>query len=947
MWQARPFPAQPPCRAQSTPRTGLQTGGGTIFEKEVTAGFIESGDTTFNKPVVTDLNSGIYGGVAFQADLFGSAATAATRFLAGSSLTSAGALQIQYGAVSFSGGATGTVNHPDVPVFLGLPGTTAVFLTGGITDAINPQNSALAGSLGLSDSGTQFTVNGDLIVGVGGAFSDPTQGRTPTPATVSISSGAKLITNGKTFFGMSFPNDPDQPNGQGTLTVDGTGSKWVAQGDILVGAASPQPRGPNVPPGPPVAATGEITVSNGGSLDATGQKIVLGEAMGSEGTLNVRNANSTAMSQDITVGSLGTGTLVVEGTAMLHNAGNAIVGEESGSSGTATISGMGTKWQVDGELVVGLAGDANNKAVGHVTVSNGAELSVAEFITLGQETGSQGTLTLDGVGSKYDGGATLEIGRHGDGTFEVKNGASATLSSLTLGVLSDGSGTILVDGKGPNGGPASTVTIEGSLTIGGASAGTLSVTNGGQMITDQGAAIVGRDQNVTGKVTLSGLGSQWTITAAGSAIGSPVPGTLTVGQSGTGTFAISDQAKFIAGSVVLGQNATGNGTISLTGSGGTNDSAMTAASLTVGDAGTGTLNVSSGGKLKSVGPAIVGNQDGSMGTVTLDGAGTSWTLPTGDLTIGKSGTGELDATNSASITTNADVTLGDQATHRGTVVLDSKATWQANGSQFIVGNDGTGNLTVKNGASLMATRLVLGEGAGFGQVNVFGDGATLKTTDQLSVGTSGGGRGLLSVSAGGQVTSVVSGMVVRGGSSSVFVNGTGTDSTPSTLTVSSLAIEAAMPQIDVASNGVFKVNGGDINMTSGVSSNAIFTVESGGQFLAPASAFNVGPASGSIALKVISGGTLNTGTATVNGSNTAITIGQAGDTVSSSWNLKAGNGQTGDLTVDTKATVDILDNGHIDAAGTFRVGGNANVVVNGMAASLTGDSGMIIQGGVT
>ena len=240
------------------------------------------------------------------------------------------------------------------------------------------------------------------------------------------------------------------------------------------------------------------------------------------------------------------------------------------------------------------------KGVGQVTVKDGAELRVnGDFLTIGQEAGSQGRLTLDGVGSVYNhaGGTTLEIGSHGDGTFEVRNGASALLRSTILGVESDGSGTILVDGKDPSGGPASMVTTNGSLTIGGKGAGTLRVTNGGQMTTEQGAAIVGRDANVTGKVTLAGQDSQWMINAPSS--GDPVAGNLTVGQNGTGIMAISDHANFTAGSVVLGQNAGSTGTINVTGSGGTNDSSVTVATLIVGDSGTGTLNVSNGGKLTS------------------------------------------------------------------------------------------------------------------------------------------------------------------------------------------------------------------------------------------------------------------------------------------------------------------------------------------------------------
>lgn len=62
--------------------------------------------------------------------------------------------------------------------------------------------------------------------------------------------------------------------------------------------------------------------------------------------------------------------------------------------------------------------------------------------------------------------------------------------------------------------------------------------------------------------------------------------------------------------------------------------------LTVGGAGTGDLKISEGGEVSNV-DGIVGNDAGSVGTVTITDSGSAW-INADDLTVGFSGTGILD-----------------------------------------------------------------------------------------------------------------------------------------------------------------------------------------------------------------------------------------------------------------------------------------------------------------
>lgn len=752
-----------------TAGSNLFGGGDTIFEKSVTAtaGAISSGGATFHGAVTA---SGAVGsGVQFNVE------NGSNNFVQGSSLTVAHALGIGTIAnglnfpatLNFSGGATGIVHQAgELLTGFNLPSTTAAFMEDGST-------------FNLSGSGTQFTVDGDFLVGL--RFSLPPN--VGADAAMNVTAGAKLITNGKTIVGPWFANTQETVSGAGVVTIDGASSQWQAKGDIIVGG----PRRMDSDPG----STGVVNVTNGGSLDATGQKIVLGEDAGSMGDLNISKQGSTGLSQEITVGSLGTGNLVVTEGGSLHNTGAAVVGEMAGAFGRALITGAGSKWQVDGNLTIGVIGDMDNTATGEVTVSEGAELvAKGSFLTLGGGLNSKGTLTLNGVGSKLTGTAMLEIGRFGDGTLDVLTGASIVLPSTILGAQSSGSGTITVDGKGVSNGPASKVTTNGDLTVGGASMGTMNITGGGQVLTDAGVAIIGRDPDVTGKVMLAGQDSQWTINPPG--ISSAFA--LTIAQRGNGTFAISDHANFRGSSVMLGQNTGSTAALTITGSNGTNDSQMTVdGALVVGGAGTGTVTVSSGGKLITpTSDATLGRDTGSNGTVTIKDFSSQWDMGMSNLMIGLNGTGQLNVTGGGRVTANSLTVGGKSAGGDGNGALEINANGAAgtfvkvtnltissgpgvtvkgiaaqNGSpQLTVANNlqvgvdsstgapSAGALTIGPGGNVSAGSLTVASSVGTSSVTIGGDqsnDSTLSIEDNLTIGGGTGGQAVVDVNAGGML----------------------------------------------------------------------------------------------------------------------------------------------------------------------------------------------------
>ncbi|HEY5075308.1 MAG TPA: putative Ig domain-containing protein [Pyrinomonadaceae bacterium] len=781
--------------------TDSHGGGDTIFEKSVTANRIGGGGATFHDAVTASgaTNTGL------QFDV----GSGSNNFVPGSSLMVDHALGIGTSgdglhfpaALNFSGGATGIVHQAGqiIPTF-NVPSTTAAFVEDGST-------------FDLSGSGTQFTVDGDLLVGL--RFSLPFN--LGANAAVNVTDGAKLITTGQTIVGPWFANTQETVNGGGDMTIDGVSSQWLAQGEVIVG-------GPRRAAGDP-GSTGTVTISNGGTLDASGRNIILG-----------------------------------------------------------------------------------------------------------QENGSKGTLTLDGGTSTFS-GASLEIGRHGDGTLEVQNGASTGLNTTVLGVQSDGSGTILVNGKGTNGGPASMVKISGPLTIGGASTGTLKVTNGGQMINDQGPAIVGRDQKISGDVTLMGQDSQWTINGTGNVI---------VGQDGIGSVDISDQASFSPDSLVLGQNTNGSGGVTLTGSGGANDAKLDVSkALTVGDGGRADLTVRNGAKFTTLGQVIVGKQANSRpkSTITLEGTASTFQVNgSSDFVVGQGGMGDFAISDHATFTAPS-VVLGQNANSNGNLsVTGSGGTNDAIVTvtkSLTVGDNGTGEVSVTNGGKLATEFMHLGakgniavDGAmsnlTIGGGGFFDSGIDVPSTSKSRFAITGGGvitetTGLGSIFAFVDTPGGPPALVVRGSGSQFVANSgfidIGLAVGPGTADISSGGTVSAS-QFDISNKGKTTV-GGDATLVSTISVNDQLEVDSGGTLDIGAG----GKVTAGTNIFIFNGSKVNVHDAGARLAGAAIRVAGTGAMLNISKN---GNGFTdGELVIDEGGNATISDAGSNLRSQTIKVGDTA------------------------
>jgi len=242
---------------------------------------------------------------------------------------------------------------------------------------------------------------------------------------------------------------------------------------------------------------------------------------------------------------------------------------------------------------------------------------------------------------------------------------------------------------------------------------------------------------------------------------------------------------------------------------------VTAASITpwtVASAGDATVWVGSGSTLRS-GDLVMANGEGSIGTVTVNGAGSKWTVGggAGDLVVGRDGVAQLNVLDGAAMTVgyaHIAVGSGSGAMHVGGAGASFASKLLEIGT---TGYGGPGTLTIDGGALVNTAHpgAVVGDvGNWGGRVGVYAGGSGVAsvsdvgsswTTTLLEIGVDG----TLAVASGGQVNS---GSVWIGGSPAAAGN-TG---------VGVLTVDGAGSLF--SSSGVLTLGylgGGSLNVTNG------------------------------------------------------------------------------------------------------------------------------------
>lgn len=237
-------------------------------------------------------------------------------------------------------------------------------------------------------------------------------------------------------------------------------------------------------------------------------------------------------------------------------------------------------------------------------------------------------------------------------------------------------------------------------------------------------------------------GAQGAITYSGDASGA------TVGNTADGSLTVNGGSSLPFGSAVLymGYNLGATGTVTVTDSG---SSLTSSAIVRVGYNGDGLLNINNGG-IVNTGAGTVGHNAGATGIVSVDGVGSKWTA-NGLFAVGNKGYGVLDITNGGTVITTSSAVIGNTNTAVGIASVDGVgSTWTMSSGWLTVGQTGSGTLTITRGGAVNVGGAVE-IGISTGIVKVDGIGSTL-TADQLPLGIiAGGGTAKLSISDGAVV----------------------------------------------------------------------------------------------------------------------------------------------------------------------------------------------------
>ena len=579
-------------------------------------------------------------------------------------------------------------------------------------------------------------------------------------------------------------------------TVDGADSTWVSSGDLHVG----------------YEGSGTLNITNGGLVENVAGYIgyeytSIDSIVTVDGTDGVGTSSRWINSDPLYVGYFGSGTLEVIFHGLVMSSEGYIGYENDSSDNIVTVGGSGT-WYNTGEFYVGYAGSGvlnievggsvenTNGYIGHnvvstgnvVTVDDGAwdnsgdlhvgyggegELNITNggSVTningyIGYENTSNGNLVTVDTGGTWDNSDDLYVGYGGSGTLNITGGGSVTNHYGYIGhentsignvvtvdgsesmwdnsgfiyVGYGGSGTLNITGGGSvesnesfigheSTSIGNVVTVDGTnstwynggqLVIGYEGSGTLNITGGGQVTTHY-YPVIGSFASSTGNVvTVSGAGSMWVNEWS----------SMTIGDAGSGTLNISDGGVVVSPYIYIGTGIDSTGTVVTVD--GTNSRLDSRGTLDVGRSGTATLNITGGGLVTSS-RVYIGLSNTSNGNiVTVDGFGSMWDN-SGGFWVGRGGSGTLSITDGGRVE-NVDGRIGDEATSTGNVVtvdgVNSK--WDNSGDLF-VGVLGGGVLNIQSGGEVfVGGELTIGSD---GVVNVFGGTIRFAREDPMAAGS--------------------------------------------------------------------------------------------------------------------------------------------------------------------------------------------------------------------
>lgn len=352
---------------------------------------------------------------------------------------------------------------------------------------------------------------------------------------------------------------------------------------------------------------------------------------------------------------------------------------------------------------------------GSVTVPGGGNSAALGV----NATSSGNSLDIGGTDARLIAAEDLYVGYAGaSNTLNVTSGGTVQVRFTNIGADASSSGNAVnVSGTG-----SLSATANIQLGIAGG-ANTLTLSTGGAA-TNAGDAVIGLQAGSQGNAAnVTGAGSSWTSGAV-----------FYLGYAGSSNALVlsgGGAVASLAGDFLVGAEPGANSnTATVTGAGSLLDN--TGRTLYVGRSGSNnSLSILAGGDVLSQNARIGGgtNASGNVAgnTVTVDGAGSTWTIG-GTLRVGSGVSGGSDSDNLMAVRNGGSVTVaGNSFVGYSATSLDNRLTVGDSGSvlnlqALTIGRlaGGTGNLaTVATGGTLSATSVTIGESSGL----VIGEGS--------------------------------------------------------------------------------------------------------------------------------------------------------------------------------------------------------------------------------
>lgn len=397
----------------------------------------------------------------------------------------------------------GVLNIPNAPNTLNISNVGNPLLTmtnGASTTQVNRVNigtqAGNSGSLLLEQSSLLDIQGGAGItgtIGIGQAFGAAGQVRVRTNAllraevngaSVGVDGiGELIIEQGGRMEGR-FLGVGDGAGSQGTVLVTGANSRidlvaWNNFESLFrVGGAG----------------LGTMIVSNGGQVTTTGDGELGSTGQGILSLFDAGSAITVGETFYVGRGQSGQGTATIAGGATLTSHGGVIGAVNSsngpGTTGSVTLTGVGTTWINNGELRIGTAFGGFNEppdfpSSGSLTVTNNASVVNSDKLLVGHL--NSGTMTISG------GGTVSAIGN--DVNFPVA-------VDLAMGKFASATATVT--------GANSALNANGHLRVGVQGNASLTISNGGVVNNHDGMIAFSQEtQSSQSSVLVTGAGSQW------------------------------------------------------------------------------------------------------------------------------------------------------------------------------------------------------------------------------------------------------------------------------------------------------------------------------------------------------------------------------------------------------------------------------------------------------